>query len=239
VFEFTEGRARAAAARDFAAAKTEDDYRRVIQAHSGSVVAANARLMLADQLRAAGKLDEAAATLREFIDKNANHPLIAGAWTSLGFTQQDQGKNDEALNTFQRVAATYPTSFAAPVALLAQARLYKVRGEMDQAKRLYEQVVSQFGQTNFAREALMETQRLPKKSEPPATAGAPATTPGSNAAPNPAPSPGETQTPSKNSAAPAGEAAPAPINPAPPPPPAPSAPSSTGNEPAPTTPAVK
>jgi hypothetical protein len=45
---------------------------------------------------------------------------------------------------------------------MAQARIYKTRNDIAQAKRIYEQLVSQFGQSEFAREALVELQRLKK-----------------------------------------------------------------------------
>lgn len=162
IFQFAQKRSRDAAANDFARAKTADDFRKVIAAHPRSVVAANAHLMLAELQRNEGKHDEAITNLRAFIDHHGDHPLISGAWTSLAFSLEAQGKSEEALSTLQKVAATYPTSFAAPVALMAQARIYKARNEIAQAKRIYEQVVSQFGQSNFAREALMELQRLKK-----------------------------------------------------------------------------
>lgn len=173
IFQFAEKRARDAAANDFAHAKTADDFRKVIAAHPRSVVAGNAHLMLAELLRNEGKHDEALTNLRAFIDHHGDHPLISGAWTSLAFTLEAQGKSEEALSTLQKVAATYPTSFAAPVALMAQARIYKTRNDTAQAKRIYEQVVSQFGQSEFAREALVELQRLKKTELAPVTDAAP------------------------------------------------------------------
>ena len=49
---------------------------------------------------------------------------------------------DDALTTYQKVATTYPTSYAAAIALLAQGRLQKEKGQIDLAKRSYEQVVT-------------------------------------------------------------------------------------------------
>jgi tetratricopeptide (TPR) repeat protein len=162
IFQFAEKRARENSANDFARAKTPEDFRKVIAAHPRSVVAGNAHLILADLLRNEGKHDEAITNLRSMIDRHPDHPLISGAWTSLAFCLEAQGKSEEALSTLQKVAATYPTSFAAPVALMAEARIFTERNDVAQAKRIYEQVVSQFGQSDFARQALVALQRLKK-----------------------------------------------------------------------------
>lgn len=123
--QFIEQREQAASARAFARAKTADDFKKVITEHSRTVAAANAQLRLAELLRGEGKLDEATATLKTFAAENAKHPLISGAWLGIGSNQEAQGKIEEALATYQKVATTYPVSYAAPLALLGQARLQK------------------------------------------------------------------------------------------------------------------
>ena len=69
IFEFTQHRAREAAARDFANAKTVEDYRQIVARHASSPVAGNALLLLAEKLRAEDKLDESSAALKEFLEK--------------------------------------------------------------------------------------------------------------------------------------------------------------------------
>lgn len=162
VYQLNERRSREAAQSAFANAKTTDDYRKVIADHPRSVVAANAQLLMAEALRKEGKLDEAVALLRKFTEGNTTHPMISGAWHSLAVTLEAQGKTEEALATYQKVATTYQKSYSAPLALLAQARIH-AKSQPDQARRLYEQVLADFGQTNFAREALMEMQKLKGK----------------------------------------------------------------------------
>ena len=162
IFQFTQHRAREAAARDFAAAKTVEDYRKVIASHASSPVAGNSLLLIADKLRGENKLDESSAALKEFIEKYPTHQFISGAWVSLAVNLEAQEKPDEALVNYQKVVASFPTSFSAPSALLAQARIYKAKGKIDEAKRAYEALISQYGDNILSRLATQENQRLKK-----------------------------------------------------------------------------
>jgi TolA-binding protein len=160
--EFVRTRKLDAAAQALAGAKDAEGLRKVMGDFSGTAAAGNAHLLLAENLRKDGKLDEAAATLRAFIDKYPEHPLISGAWTSLAATQEAQGKQDEALSTYQKVSTTFATSFSAPVALLGQGRIFKAKGKTDEARRLFDQVINQYPETMFAQQAMRENQQFKK-----------------------------------------------------------------------------
>jgi tetratricopeptide (TPR) repeat protein len=162
VFEVTQRNAREAANKAFAEAKTADDFKKVIAEHSGQTAAGNAQLKLAGLLRNEGKFEEAGKILRDFIEKYPAHPMIAGAWLSLGQNQEGAGKADEALAQYQKVLTTYPNSYAAPIALLSQGRIQKAKGQNDAAKRSFEQVISQYQFTQFQNEAQMELRTLDK-----------------------------------------------------------------------------
>ncbi len=149
-------------ARALSTATDETALRKVLSDYPGTAAAGEAHLLLAERLRKAGKLDEAATTLRAFIDKSPEHPLISGAWTSLAATQEMQGKTDEALSTYQRVSTSFSTSFSAPVALLGQARIFKQKGKTEDARRIYDQVINQFPETLFSGLASRENQLLKK-----------------------------------------------------------------------------
>ena len=178
ISEIMAARKRDASARLLAEAKDGDGWRKVIAEYGGTAAAGDAHLLLAEQLRKDGKLDESASTLRQFIDKYPEHPLLSGAWTSLGATLEAQGKTDEALSTYQKVTTTFATSFSVPGALLSQARIFKEKEKTDEAKRLYDQVINQYPETIFAQLAMRETQQLKKHPRdavtPPAAAGSPA-----------------------------------------------------------------
>jgi len=160
--QFIENRAQVRSVRDFARAKTPDDFKKVIAEHGHTVAAGNAQLRLAELQRNEGKLDEATATLKAFAAENSKHPLVAGAWLGIGANQEAQAKIEEALATYQKVATTYPGSYAAPLALLGQARLQKQKGQPDLAKRTYEQIATQFENSDFAQQALQESRTLQK-----------------------------------------------------------------------------
>lgn len=204
IFEYSKRSAQAAAGQAFANAKTADDFRKVIEQHSGSIPAGNAHLMLAQQLLSENKHDEATATLRQFTERFPEHPLFPGSWVALGVSLEAQGKPDEALASYQKVSTGFPNSYGAYAALLAQGRIFKDKGRTDDAKRALESVVSQAPQSGFAQEATRQLQQL--KAAP---APAPTTTP---AAPGEAPatSPVPAETPAAATPVPA---APAPENP--------------------------
>lgn len=160
IFSSVQTRAVESANAAFAAAKTADDYKKVIAEHSGQVAAGNAQLKLAEILRNENKLDEANATLKTFIEKQPQHPMIAGAWLALAQNAESAGKTDEALTGYQKVLTTFPTSYAAPLSLLGQGRMEKAKGLKDNAKRTFEKVISDYHQSSFEREAQNELKSL-------------------------------------------------------------------------------
>ena len=151
-----------AAAEAFSTAKTPDDLKKLISNYSGTPVAGSAHLLLADQLRNEGKIDESTTVLRSFIEKYPKHEFISGAWMSLAANQEAQGKADEALATYQKISTSYSSSFSAPTALMAQARILKAKGKSEEARRIYEQVITQFPDNIVSQQAAVEN-RLIKK----------------------------------------------------------------------------
>ena len=162
ISEFAKVKKLEAAAHSLAGAKDTTGLRKVATDYAGTAAGGNAQLLLADKLRQEGKPDEAVTTLRAFIDKYPDHPLISGGWTSLAASLEAQGKQDEALSAYQKVSTTYATSFSAPVALLGQARIFKAKGKADEARRLYDQLVNQYPETMFAQQARRESRELKK-----------------------------------------------------------------------------
>ncbi len=145
-----------------AGAKTADDYRKVIAEYPATTAAGDAFLLLAEQLRKDGKIDESSAQLRTFTEKFPQHPLISGAWTSLATNLEAEGKADDALAMYQKVSTSYATSFSTPVALLAQARLLKAKDKTDEARLLYEQVTTRYPDNIVSQMAAQEIKQLKK-----------------------------------------------------------------------------
>jgi len=140
----------------YAEATTPADYQAVIEKASGSVVAGDASLQLADSLRSEKKYDEAIATLREFIDREPKHPLISGAWLSLATTFELQGKTDEAIASYQKTASQFPTAYSAPLAKMGEARLLAASGKKEEARMVYENIMAQHPESPVVREAQRE-----------------------------------------------------------------------------------
>ena len=145
-----------------AAAKTTEDFQKLIAKYPGTAAAGNAHLLSAAQLRKDGKLDESSALLRAFAEKYPDHPLLSGAWTSLAANLEAQGKPDEALAMYQNVSTSYANSFSAPLALMAQARLLKASGKTEEAGKIYEQVMTRYADTPVAQQAAHEIKQLKK-----------------------------------------------------------------------------
>ena len=172
IFTLNQRASKSAAEAAYAGAKSIEDFRKVASSYAATVAGANAQLRVAGLLRDEGKLDEANAVLREFTQKNSQHPMIAGAWLSLAANSEAANKLDDALAGYQKVTTNYPGSFAAPVALMGQARIHKGKGQNDQAKRIYEQVLAQYQSTPFQMEAMRAMADL-KPSTPEPTSAAP------------------------------------------------------------------
>jgi TolA-binding protein len=166
VYTTNQRSARAAAARDYGAAKSVEDFRNVISKHPNSEVAGNARLRVAGLLRKEGKTKEAAEELKTFIDKNPQHPLLAGAWLGMAELAEAAGTPDGALTSYQKILTSFPSSYVTPLALLGQARVQKEKGQNDLAKRSYEEIVSKYQNTPFQLEAMRELGELNKSKQP-------------------------------------------------------------------------
>jgi TolA-binding protein len=148
------------AAAQLAAANTADDLRRVISQFDGTPAGGSAYLMLANRQRGEGQFAEASKTLQEFIDKNPKHELVPAAKITMAANLESLKKTDEALSLYQQIAATYPRSFTAPLALISQVPLLKEKHQPEAARRACETIVSQYPDSFWAGEAARELRTL-------------------------------------------------------------------------------
>ena len=177
-------RRNAAAAQLCASAKTAAEYRKVIEQYPGTPASGSAYLLLAEQQRNEQKFADANATLQTFIAKFPKHELISTAWMAIGANLESLGKTDEALASYQRLTTSDPHSFNAPLAMLAQVRLLKEKKQIEEARRVCENILTQYHDSFVAGEATRQL-RLLKPPEPtPAPSAAQAPVPG-----NPPPAP--------------------------------------------------
>lgn len=148
------------AATQLAAANTVEDFRKVASQFNGTAAGGSAYLMWAEKQRADGKFEDANKTLQEFVDKNPKHELVSSAKMAMAANLESLKKTDEALSLYQQIAATYPRSFTAPLALISTVPLLKEKHQPEAARRACETVVSQYGDSFWAAEATRELRTL-------------------------------------------------------------------------------
>ncbi len=164
VWQVLEMRKRAGSEGALASAKADDELRKVIADWAGTPSAGSAQILLGAQLREAGKFDDSAKVLKEFADKNVDHPLHVGALFSLGTTLEFAGKLDEAAATYQSIISGHPASAYAPQAMLGQARIFKGQDKPEEIRRVLGALQQQFANSPYEKEAagILEALNNPK-----------------------------------------------------------------------------
>lgn len=172
LWSFYRGHVRSSAEALYSEASSPEAWQSVIGKFPGSVSAGDARLRLAASLRAEGKLDEAAAELDAMVTAQPDHPLAGAAWYFLGEIRQFQGNIEAALEAYRESSSRYKDSYAAPLALLAEAKVLLSRGAQGEAKAILESIGVLYPETPAAMIASGEISRLAPPVVPAATPGA-------------------------------------------------------------------
>lgn len=163
----------AAAEALYATAGDAAAWREVVERFPGTVPAGNAQVQLAESLSAGGDTAAAAAELEGFLLSQPQHPLAGAAWLTLGELRQMQGQNNGALEAYRVASSDFSTSYAAPLALLAEAKLLEQMGSPGEARAVLESVGSLHGDTPAAMIAAGELARM-RPPAPPTPAAGPA-----------------------------------------------------------------
>lgn len=169
-----------------AAAKSPEDFQKVIDTYGGTVAAADAYLLLARAQREKGDPAGAEKTLRTFTEKFPQHPLVGGAMLALAGELQSRGQADAALALYQKTADDHRNTFSAPLALFSRAELLRAQGKTDEARRGYESLIATYAQSIPGQQAV-QALRMLRGPAPAATPLLPAPAPA--AVPPPAPNP--------------------------------------------------
>ena len=180
---YSERRANAAAGL-LASAKTASEFQKVISEYPSTPAGASAYLLLADAQKAEKRFSEAITTLQSFLNKHPKHELAGTARLAMAGNLEALGKTDDALTAYQRLAASEPGAYTAPVALFSQVRLLKEKNQIEEARRVCEAIMTQYRESRFAAEAGYQLRLLKVKNEPP-----PAVPPTTGAPPAPGLSP--------------------------------------------------
>ena len=132
------------AAAAFAAAETSGDWQSVISRYPGSTAAGDAYLRLAAKLAADGKYSESDSAYQSFLRDNRDHPLLVNGYMGLAQNAESEKNPDRALQGYAQVVKQFGTSYLAPLALFHQARLTQDKGQLKEARELFEKVVQNY-----------------------------------------------------------------------------------------------
>jgi len=124
----------------YAQATDPQAWTRIADEFPGSVSAGNAQLRVASALRSEGKLEEALAELERFTSAQPDHPLAGTAWLAAGEIRQLQKNNSAALEAYRIASGRYQQSYAAPLALLAEARILASEGKSGESRAILESI---------------------------------------------------------------------------------------------------
>lgn len=173
-------------------------FRQVAETHKDSLAGGTAKVLLAERLWTEDKKDDAVQTLRSFLSGQPTHPAAPAARANLAAKLMSQGKTADATKEFESLVSDSSSSYLAPYALLCLGDLALTAGNPEKAAKYYDQVKTQYADSDFAktvteRSAALKA-KLPAEVEPPpappaekaAPASAPAASPAAPAASAPA-----------------------------------------------------
>jgi len=195
-YRFYQNRRNANAAEALGGAKTEQEYRQVMERYAGTPAAASAYLLLAQQQRNEKKLGESNATLQKFIEKYPEHDLVPTARLAIAANLEAMGKDDDALAIYQQVATKDGNTYSGPLAMISQVPILKAKNRTADALRICEEMLTKYrmpgqqSETGVA-DTRMETvwvgeaMRQLRSLKPPEQPKPPTLAPGANAAPPP------------------------------------------------------
>ncbi len=160
VYRFYSDRRNSAASALLGSARSTEDYQQVIARYPDTPAGADAYLLLAQAQRDEKKFADANATLEIFIAKNPDHEFVATARMAMAANLESLAKTDEALSMYQKIAATYPKNFNAPLALFSQVHILKMKNQTEEARRICEKVLTDYRESFWAGEAARELRLL-------------------------------------------------------------------------------
>lgn len=162
VWSFYRSHVRSSATALYDAADTPAKWREVIEKYPGSIPAGNARMRVIAALRAEGKLDEAAGEIEQFTTAQPDHPLAGAAWLTLGEIRQMQKNLPAALEAFRNTSGRYQSSYAAPLALLAEAALLTAEGKPGESRAVLLSISTSYPETPAAMVAAARLGAVPQ-----------------------------------------------------------------------------
>jgi len=166
----------------YSGAQSIEAWQALTRQFPNSVAAGNAYLRIAAKLAEDGKYPESDTNYETFIRQFPKHPLIVSGYMGLAANAEQEKNPDKALEYYKKIVSLFGTSFQAPMALYHEARITAEKGQLKEAKVLYESIVQRFPESIAAgiasREAGSLADRLSAQQKP-----APVAKPAASAAP--------------------------------------------------------
>jgi TolA-binding protein len=153
----------------YAEADSVEGWQKVVRDFPGSVAAGNSYLRIGETLRDAGKLPESDAAYDAFVHQFPKHPLLVAGYMGLAANAEIENHPDKSLEAYKGVADQFRNSYLAPMALFQQARLTEAKGDLKQARELFESVVRRYPESAFSSEAGRRAGRIADKLAQPAS----------------------------------------------------------------------
>jgi tetratricopeptide (TPR) repeat protein len=120
----------------------------------GTRAAVDAMRIKADALFWQGSFDSAATLYQQVLGKDkGDSPLRTATQQSLAFALESKRDFAPAAKLYEEVAAKAPDRANAADFYMAAGRAYRLAGQADKAKAMFEKVATEYKETSFARDA--------------------------------------------------------------------------------------
>lgn len=138
-------------------------FEKVVELYGGTSAAHEATLGMAQARLVAGQNELAISTLEEFIKSNPPATYASPANGLLGTGYENVGRYDDAVAAYQKAADESDVSYLKAILMLDAGRSAKLAGKADTARKIYEKIIADHGDTPARSEAEVRLAELTAK----------------------------------------------------------------------------
>jgi tetratricopeptide (TPR) repeat protein len=138
------------------------ELQKLIDAYRGTDAAMNAQISLNQVRLINGQTDLAVVSLREFLASNPPPKFVAPAQGMLGSGLEMAGQPGEAAEAYQKAADATDIAYLKAEYLVDAGRAWRNAGKLDEARKAYATVLSDYGDTPSKTEATVRLAELTK-----------------------------------------------------------------------------
>jgi predicted negative regulator of RcsB-dependent stress response len=125
----------------------------IITGYGKTGIAVQAALIKADYLMGQKNYAEAEKTLLPLTARTTPKEMIPLAYIVLGAAQENSGKYDEAIKTYNDYLAKYSAHFVTPKVYESLSRIYEIKGDYQNAAVNYERIVALYPNSPWSQRA--------------------------------------------------------------------------------------